>query len=48
MYKRSMFNISAKLSGIDKYFSSCYSSNIFISGITLNCEGLYMGENGDF
>ena len=48
MYKRSMFNISGKLSGVDKFFSSCYSANIFDAGITLNCEGLYMGENGDF
>jgi len=48
MYKRSMFNLSAKLSGVEKYFSSCYSPNIFNVGITLNCEGLYMGENGDF
>lgn len=48
MYKRSLFNISGRLSGVDKFFSSCYSSNIFDAGITLNCEGLYMGENGDF
>ena len=48
MYKRSMFNLSGKLSGIENYFSSCYSPNIFDVGITLNCEGLYMGENGDF
>jgi hypothetical protein len=48
MYKRSMFNLSGKLSGVEKYFSSCYSPNILDIGITLNCEGLYMGENGDF
>ena len=48
MYKRSMFNISGKLSGIDKYFSSCYSQNILDVGITLNCEGLSIGKNGDF
>ena len=48
MYKRSSFNITGKLTGVDKFFSSCYSTNIFNAGITLNCEGLYMGENGDF
>lgn len=48
MYKRSLFNISGKLSGIEKYFSSCYSPNILDVGITLNCEGLSTDEGADF
>lgn len=45
MYKRTLFNISGKLSGIDKYFTSCYSANIFDAAITLNCEGNIAGDD---
>lgn len=48
MYKRSLFNISASLDGINSQFSSCYAPNVFDVSITLNAEGITGGVNGDF
>lgn len=48
MYKRSMFNISASLDGINAQFSSCYAPNIIDVSLTLNAEGITGGVNGDF
>lgn len=48
MYKRSMFNISASLDGINGQFSSRYSANIIDVSITLNAEGITGGTHGDF
>ena len=48
MYKRSMFNITANLEGINQQFASCTAPNIFDVSITLNADGLKFGPNGLF